>query len=592
MKFLFLTAFTASLLFSNASKAQTSTQANKQLESLFNAYYEDGLKLSPVSATYYGDNSYNDQLPAEFTDSYHAKVKGIYIDYLEALSKFKREKLSENDRLSYDILKWQLKMNLDGLAQKDNRMPFSQLDGIPLYLGQLGSGKLIQPFKTVKDYNNWISRATAFSTWADSAIIYFRKGMAEGVVLPKALVEKMIPQMNSFVTTDPTKSVFYGPVMDLPESFSAAEKARLTTAYVKLINEQLVPTYKKLGDFLQTEYLPKARTTSGLSGVPGGPALYDFYIIANTTTNLKAGELFNTGLAEVKRIKGEMEKVKASVGFKGDLKAFMNYINTDAKFFPYKTPEEVLTAYQAIQKKVDPALSKMFLHSPKTPFEVRQIEAYRAESASAQYFAGLTDGSRPGIFYVPILDATKTKFANESLFAHEAIPGHHYQIMLQNENEHLPRFRRYGESNAFIEGWGLYSESLGKELGLYTDPFQKMANLQLEMHRAIRLVVDPGLHSKNWTREQAITYMLDNEPISEQEATAEIERYMAIPGQALGYKVGSMKLQALRAEYTKVLGQNFNLPVFHNEILKDGCMPLDILERKMDVWAAGQKQKK
>ncbi|WP_347159032.1 DUF885 domain-containing protein [Pontibacter chitinilyticus] len=566
------------------------TETNNQLDSLFNAYYNEGLKLSPAMATFYGDNRYNDLLPAEFTDSYREKYKDYYTRYLTALSNFKRESLSENDRLSYDIFQWQLKMNLEALTQKDNRMPFNQYNAVPLSVAQFGSGKFIQPFKTVKDYNDWIKRATAFSVWADSAIFYFRKGMAEGVVLPKALVVKIIPQMNSFVNTDATKSVFYGPVTNMPDNFSDSEKVQLTNAYVKLINEQLVPTYQKLRDFLLTEYLPKARTSSGLSAVPGGAAMYDYDVRLITTTHITPDELYNTGLEEVKRIRGEMEKVKEAVGFKGDLNAFLEYLRTDQKFFPYKTPEEVLTAYRAIQQKIEPELPALFLHTPKTPFEIRQTESFRAASASAQYYPGLPDGSRPGIFYVPIVDATKTKIAEESTFAHEAIPGHHYQAMLQFENDSLPQFRRHGHFIAFIEGWGLYSESLGKELGLYTDPYQKMANLSWEIHRAIRLVVDPGLHTKGWTRERAIKYMMDNEPITEQAATAEIERYMAVPGQAVAYKVGGMKLQALRKKYEKELGSAFDIAAFHDEILKDGAMPLDILEEKMDAWASTQKK--
>lgn len=591
MRLLLLTVITTLIFISNTLNAQATTVTNKQLDSLFDSYYDEGLKLSPGMATFYGDNRYNDLLPAEFTDSYREKYKDYYTRYLTALSNFKRESLSENDRLSYDIFKWQLKMKLEGLAQKDNHMPFNQFVGIPLYVAQFGSGKVIQPFKTVKDYNDWIKRATAFSVWADSAIVYFKKGIAKGIVLPKALVVKMIPQMNSFVTTDVTKSVFYGPITNLPDSFSDSEKVQLTNAYVKLIDEQLVPTYKKLHNFLQTEYLSKTRTSSGLSAVPGGAAMYDYNVrLITTTTHITPDELYNTGLDEVKRIRGEMEKVKTAAGFKGDLNAFLEYIRTDQKFFPYKTPEEILTAYRAIQQKINPALPALFLHTPKTPFEIRQTESFRAASAAAEYFAGLPDGSRPGIFYVPIVDATKTHTAEESLFAHEAIPGHHYQIMLQYENDLLPQFRRHGGFTAFMEGWGLYSESLGKELGLYTDPYQKMANLSLEIHRAIRLVVDPGLHTKGWTRERAIKYMMDNEPISEQEATAEIERYMAIPGQAVAYKVGQMKLQALRNKYCKQFGSAFNIAAFHDQILKDGAMPLDILEKKMDAWAEEQRK--
>ncbi len=581
--------FIAIILVLTASLAKAQTDI-KDINTLFANYHEEGLHLFPTNATSIGDNRFNDQLPADFTDSYRDKLNDYYNRYLTGLAGFRRADLNHNDQLSYDIFKWRLKINVEGLMQRDNRIPFSQFTGMALTLAQLGSGTVVQPFKTVKDYENWIGRATAFSVWTDSAIIYFRKGIDEKIVLPKALVVKMIPQMEGFVTTDATKSVFYGPINNLPADFSETDKKNLTEAYLKLINEQIVPSYKKLSEFLKNEYLPKARATSGIGSVPGGVKMYSYSLRQITTTNKTADELFNTGLAEVKRIRAEMEKVKNSVGFKGDLKAFFDYMRTDPKFFPYKTAEEVLAAYRAIGKKIAPNLKRMFLHTPKTSFEVRQTEAFRAASAAAQYNPGLADGSRPGIFYVPIVDATKYTTARESLFVHEAVPGHHYQVMLQRENENLPSFRRYGGYTAYSEGWGLYSESLGKELGLYTDPYQYMQALGDEIHRAIRLVVDPGMHSKGWTREEAIKYMLDNEPISEQGATSEIERYMAIPGQAVAYKVGALKIQELRKKYKTRMGAAFNLAAFHDEILKDGAMPLDVLEHKMDEWAKKLKK--
>jgi uncharacterized protein (DUF885 family) len=394
--------------------------------------------------------------------------------------------------------------------------------------------------------------------------------------------------LESFVTDDATKSVFYGPIRIMPTDFTDTDKKTLTEAYVKLINEQIVPSYKKLATFIKDEYLPRSRPTSGIGGFPDGAKMYDFALRQITTTTLSADELYNTGLSEVKRILDEMKAVKNSIGFKGDLRAFFDYMRTDPKFFPYKTADEVLAAYRSIEQKITPNLQKMFLHAPKTKFEIRQTESFRAASAAAQYNAGLADGSRPGIFYVPIVDATKYTTARESLFIHEAIPGHHYQVMLQRENESLPGFRRYGGYTAYSEGWGLYTESLGKELGLYTDPYQYMQALGDEIHRAIRLVVDPGMHSKGWTREQAIQYMMDNEPISEAGATSEIERYMAIPGQATAYKVGALKIQELRKKCTAQLGARFNLAAFHDEILNGGSMPLEILERKMDRWVKKQ----
>ena len=286
-----------------------------------------------------------------------------------------------------------------------------------------------------------------------------------------------------------------------------------------------------------------------------------------------------------------MDSVKNSTGFTGDLPAFFLYMKTDKKFMPYKTPQEVLAAFESIHQKMEPNLKKMFTHTPKTGFEIRQTEAFRAASASAEYNQASADGTRPGIFYVPILDATKfnTTSGMESLFLHEAIPGHHYQISLQQEDTVLPRFRRFGGNNAYMEGWALYCESLGKELGLYTDPYQYMGALGDEIHRAIRLVVDVAIHTKGMTREQAIGYMTANEPISEQGATAEIERYMAIPGQALGYKIGALKIRELRNKYQLNSGSGFSLAAFHDEVLKDGAIPLEVLEKKMDDWAAKQK---
>ena len=483
-------------------------------------------------------------------------------------------------------------MDLEGLTFHDNYMPLNQFQSAHLIIGQFGSGSVVQPFKTVKDYDDWLKRVAVFSDYADSAILYFRKGMETGWVLPKTIVVKMIPQMQSMVVADARQSLFYGPITHLPAAFNEADTKRLTDAYTKTINEQITPAFKKLADFLEKEYLPKARATTGIMGLPGGDKYYSFLIRQQTTTDKTPDEIYNTGLSEVKRIRSEMERIKKETGFTGDLKAFFTYLQTDKKFTPYTSPKEILDAFDSIHKKMEPNLKKMFGHTPKTPFEIRQTEAFRAASASAEYNQGSADGSRPGIFYIPILDATTFNSTGgmESLFLHEAIPGHHYQISLQQENEKLPRFRRFGGNNAYAEGWALYCESLGKELGLYTDPYQYMGALGDEMHRAIRLVVDVAMHTRGMTREEAIQYMRDNEQISEDGATAEIERYMVIPAQALGYKIGALKIRELRSKYEQQLGAGFNIAAFHDTILKDGNMPLDVMERKMDAWAVQQKK--
>ena len=585
----------------SSNKEENTIQDNKDLAAMFDKYYVERMQLIPLESTQNGDTVVNDKLYADFTDSYRERYKEFFSRYLNEIKKFNRNEFDDNDKISFDIFKREMEMSLEGLSlgwfanavtMPDFKyFPFNQFSGIPLTLGQLGSGSGSQPFRTVKDYDDWLKRAAAFPIWADSAIVYFRKGIAANITLPKTLVEKMIPQMDAMVVTDPTKSLFYGPVNKLPANFSDSDKQRITTSIIKLINEQLVPAYKKLGDFLQTEYLPKARTTTGISALPDGNKYYNYLIRYWTTTNKTPEEIYQTGLSEVKRIRGIMDSVKDATGFKGDLHSFFEYMKTDKRFTPYKTPPEVLDAFHSILARIQPNLKKMFNHTPKSPFEIRQTEAFRAASASAEYNPGTADGKRPGIFYIPILDATKfnTTSGMESLFLHEAIPGHHYQISLQQEDTLLPKFRRYAWYGAFGEGWALYCESLGKELGLYTDPYQYMGALGDEMHRAVRLVVDVAMHSKDMNREQAIKYMMDNEAISEQGATAEIERYMAIPAQALSYKIGALKIRELRNKYENMLGSKFNLAAFHDEFLKDGCMPLEVAEKKMDAWAERQK---
>ena len=566
---------------------------NKELSAVFNNYYEDRLKLFPLEATAIGDTRYNDLLPIDFTDAYRKQLKDFYNQYLAELNKYQRENLSEKDQLSYDDFKREMQISLEGLNYPENYIPFQQFWGLPLTMGQLGSGSGNQPFKSVKDYDDWLSRASMFPAWADSSIVYFRKGIAANYVLPKALVVKMIPEMEAMQVKEDTASLFFSPVKKFPASFSDADKSRLTNAYISLIHQQIVPAYKRLGDFLKNEYLAKARTTSGISALPNGKEYYQYLIRSQTTTNKTPEEIYQLGLSEVERIGRLQDSVKNAVGYKGNMNAFFDYMKAGKQFMPFKTPQEVLAAFEKIHQKIEPNLKKMFHNVPKTPFEIRQTEAFRAASASAEYNQGSPDGTRPGIFYVPILDATTFNSTSgmESLFLHEAIPGHHYQISLQQEDTTLPRFRRFGGNNAYVEGWALYCESLGKELGLYTDPYQYMAALGDEIHRAIRLVVDVALHTKNMTREDAIKYMMAHEAAGEQYATMEIERYMAIPGQALGYKIGALKIAELRNKYEKELGSKFNLADFHDNILKDGALPLDVLERKMDMWAERQKTK-
>ena len=566
--------------------------ASKPLADFLEQYWEKQSRLDPLGATAQGDNRYNDQLPNDQTQAFRDTLRTFYQTSLDAVKKFDPSKLDENDRISYDCFTYDMEQRLAGLKLNTWMLPANQFYGLHITMGQYGSGEGNQPFKTVQDYDNWLGRVRGYTAWTDSAIGNFRRGMAAGVVLPRALVEKMLPQLRSkdILVTDATKSLYYGPITRLPKTFSPADKQRLTTAYQRAILTEVVPAYRKLADFLANEYLPKARPSSGINAVPGGAEIYQYLVSNMTTTDLKPAEIHALGLKEVARLRAEMEKMKAQVGFTGTLPAFFESLKKDPKAMPFKTPAEVLAAFHGIQDKSAPYLKTMFGRTPKTPFEIRRTEAFREASASAEYNQGSPDGTRPGIFYTPIPDATTFNVTSgmESLFLHEAIPGHHYQISLQQENTKLPKFRRFAGYGAYVEGWALYCESLGKELGLYTDPYQYIGALNDEMLRAVRLVVDTGLHTGEMNREQAIAYMQANMPASTADATSAIERYMAIPGQALGYKIGQLKIRALRAKYEQQLGPKFQLSAFHDALLEDGALPLVVLERKMDGWAARQ----
>lgn len=568
--------------------------SNTSLAQLLEQYYEERMTLYPQEATQNGDNRFNDQLTNDISADFRAKARAFYEKYQAEMQKIDRNTLNDNDRAGYDIFTYETRMNLEGLTYPQAwQMPFQQFWGLPLTIGQWGSGESVQPFKTVKDYDDWLKRLAAFAVWGDTAIADFKIGLQTGNVLPKSLVVKMIPQCRDLVTKDIAKSLFYKPIANMPSNFSEADKQRLTAAYSKAIAEVVNPTYTKLADFLQNDYLPKARTTSGINALPGGDKYYDYLIRYWTTTDLKPDQIHEVGKTEVARIRGIMDSIKTSVGFKGDLKAFFEYMKNDPSFYPFKTAKEVLDSFRNIQKVIDPNLKKMFGRTPKTAFEIRQTEAFREASASAEYVQGSADGTRPGVFYTPIPDPRKFNSTSgmQSLFLHEAIPGHHYQISLQQENSLLPKFRRFLWYGAYGEGWALYTESLGKELGLYTNPYQYMGALGDEIHRAIRLVIDTGLHTGKLTREQAIQYMMDNEAISKEGAVAEVERYMAIPGQALSYKIGALKIRELRNRYQQMLGNKFNLADFHDQLLLDGVQPLNVLESNMDAWAAAQQKK-
>ncbi len=564
------------------------TAHTDNLQQLFDNYWEERMQLFPLEATANGDNRYNNKMTITIAESFRDSLRHFYEKQLRLLSDIDTAGLAEDQQLSYSLFRYEMNMSLEGLKYPTHYLPINQFWALTLDLPQLGSGKGNQPFKTVTDYDNFRERMDVFPAWVDTAITNMRTGIQKGWVLPKALVLKVMPQLSAMVVKEVPQSIFYDPVRSMPESFSPKEKERITTDYEHMIVLDVVLPYKKLYDFFEKEYLPAARATSGIGAVDS--SYYNYLVRYWTTTNLPADSIYHIGLSEVARIETEMNKVKDETGFKGDLKSFFEYVTTDPQFFPFHTPQEVIDSFWNIKKQEDPMLKKLFNHVPKTAFTIRQTEAFRAASASAEYNPGSEDGTRPGIFYVPITDAAKYNAVGmETLFLHEAIPGHHYQISLAQENKDLPKFRRFVWYGAYGEGWALYSESLGKELGLFTNPYQYFGHLSDAMHRAIRLVVDVAIHTKGMTREEAIAYMRAHESVSEEEATREIERYMAIPGQALSYKMGQLAILALRHKYEQQLGAKFSMASFHDEVLKDGCVPLDVLSSKLEKWAEIRK---
>ncbi|RTY71505.1 MULTISPECIES: DUF885 domain-containing protein [unclassified Flavobacterium] len=576
-----LLSVTTSLLLLNCK----SEEKKQDFSSLTENYFDDKNAMNPLDATQSGQNQYNDQLQFEMTDSFRKSQEAFFDKYQTALKGFAIEDLSEEEKNSYEIIKWEVEIGKDLLKQPTNLLPVHQFWGTHLTMGQFAGGTGAQPFKTEQDYTNFLKRMDKYAAWIDSAMVYMKKGMAKGVVLPKSLTVKLIPQFAEMATPKIEDNLFYSSIILLPTTFPDRIKNELTAKYTATINNKLIPQYKKMADFLNKEYLPASRATSGIGSLPFGKELYATYVKQWTTTDMTPEQIHELGLKEVARLNSEMEKVKTQVGFKGTLLEFFEVVRNKKELKPFTKPEEVIANFQSIYTRIKPNVDKLFALQPKTKFEIRRTEAFREKTASAEYNQGTADGSRPGIFYVPIPDvANYNMYGDEDLFLHEAVPGHHFQISLQQENENLPDFRKFNWFGAYGEGWALYTESLGKELGLYQDPYQYFGMLGNEMHRAVRLVVDTGLHSKGWTRAQAIQYSLANEAESEASIIPEIERYMAIPGQALSYKIGQLKILELRKKAETKMGAKFDIKKFHEKVLESGVMPLAILENKINAW--------
>lgn len=562
-----------------------------ELNRLVEAYFEESLIMKPLMATYIGDNRYNDRLPNDIGPEYRAARDALEARYLAALDEIDPARLSAEDRISYAVFRQQRTRAIEAQRFPSHLLPVNQAGSLMTVMPALGSGRNAQPFETRQDYENWLKRLDGYVVWIDQAIANMREGMAIGVVQPRPVMEKVLLQLDDLVVDRAEESIFFAPVRQLPETFDADLRARLTADYAASISDSVIPAHRRMRDFVRDEYLPRARSSVAWTALPDGQAWYAFDVQAHTTTSLTAQEIHEIGLREVARILGEMDGVRQQVGFNGELHDFFDFLENDPGFY-FTDGAELLNGYLELKRRVDAALPTLFSVFPKADYEVREVEAFRAQSAAgASYQSPSADGSRPGIFYVNTYNLkAQPRFGMETLSLHEASPGHHFQISIQQELEGVPRFRRFGGNyTAFVEGWALYAEYLGRELGFFTDPYQYFGRLNDEQLRAMRLVVDTGLHAMGWSREQAIQYMLDNSTLAETDVVSEVERYIAWPGQALGYKIGDLKIQALRAGAQQELGDRFDIRDFHREVLSDGAVPLDVLEEKIDRWVANRR---
>jgi uncharacterized protein (DUF885 family) len=574
-----------------ANAQEQAANASAELSALVEEFFERELQLNPLLATSIGDDRYNDRLANSLSPEYRRENRAHNQEYLDRLLAIDPEALETNQqRLTYQTFRWDREMELAGFEYPDHLQPIDQFYSIPNFFVQLGSGSSIHPFKTVDDYEDFLSRAEDFVVLMDQAMANMRIGMDQGIVQPRILMDRVLPQLESQLHENVEESTFWNPVEDLPNDFSEADRERLTAAYRTAIAETIIPAYQRMHDFIAAEYLPATRQTHGLGALPGGDEWYAYLVSRRTTTDLTPAEIHRIGLDEVARIHGEMQGVMDEVGFEGDLKAFFEHLNTEERFY-YDEPNQLIQGYRDMADHIESLAPKLFSIFPETDFEVRAVEPFREQSASGgSYRSGSPDGSRPGVFFANTFDIkARPKWAMESLFLHEAIPGHHFQISIQQELEGLPKFRRFGGYTAFTEGWGLYAETLGKELGVYTDPYQYFGALNAELWRSIRLVVDTGLHSKGWTRQQVLDYMYENSAVKEARAVSEAERYMAIPGQALAYKIGQLKIRQLRDRAEAAQGEDFDVKAFHTAVLEDGSLPLDLLEAKIERWIASKQ---
>ena len=583
------TAYPGFVLAADPVAASVRAAPAQRLAALAERYYEAQARFEPVTSTIFGDNRFDDQLPMTISPGVRARQFAMLHDVLDELTTIDRSKLSAPDMTTFDVLGSMLNDRLRFEPLKDHLLPMSHMDSLPVVLANFGSGQGSQPIATYEQYQAYLKRINALPLWIDAAIVNMRAGMKDNIVLPKALVVSLLPQIKALAAAAPAKSD-YNASRHMPDSFSVGEKARLKGDYLQAVQTRVLPSLKKLSAFLENDYLPAARTTSGWGALPGGAAWYRTWVASHTTTTMASDEIHRIGLAEVERINAEFIRLAPKLGYTGKPSALPQWLAQQPKYKPFKTDEEVLQAYRDIDARIKPKLPMLFATLPKAPMELRPEPELSRDTASDHYTLAAADGSRPGIFWAVIPkpeNYSSTRMT--SLLLHEGNPGHHFQLSRQQELP-IPKFRKFGLITAYSEGWGLYAETLGKELGLYEDPNAYAGHLALDMRRAARLVVDTGLHSKGWTREQTIKYLMEEAGDTEAEARNATERYMAWPGQALSYKVGALKIMELRQRAAAALGPKFSLPAFHDQVLGEGPLPLGLLEVKINQWVATQLQ--
>jgi prolyl oligopeptidase len=574
------------VLFFAFSTGFAQSNAAKNLHALFDSEWQWNLENSPTFASYLGDKRYNNRWNDQSIDAIK-KRNGHRIETLAKLKQINRAELSDKDRVNYDLFQKNYESAIANYETRLYLLPVNQLGGVQT------SDELAEflQFQTVKDYEDWIARLNAFPVLMEQNLALMKAGKAEKMIWSRQVLTRIPAQIDKQIVSQTEQSPFYAPFNTFPKDVSEAEQTRLRHSAKEAIADKIIPSYKKLKTYFETEYLPAAYPEAGIWQMNGGDKIYEFLARDFTTTNLTPKEIHEKGLSEVARIRAEMEKIKTQVGFKGTLQEFFQYLRTDPKFF-YKTPDELLNAYRAISKRIDPELVKVFRTFPRMPYGVVPIpDKIAPDTTTAYYNSPSADGSRPGYYYVNLYKPEmRPKWEMMALSIHEAVPGHHFQLALQQELGEMPNFRKFGGYTAFIEGWGLYSESLGEEMGLYSDPYDKFGQLTYEMWRAVRLVVDTGMHYFKWERQRAIDFFKANAAKTDQDIVNEIDRYISDPGQALAYKIGELKIKELRQRGKSELGDNFDVKEFHDIVLLSGAVPLDVLEKNVNEWIAKKKK--